>query len=556
MDINGFLDEIDALLETRLAVVTRINDYYERILSNHRSLEKGISASTSSSGAGAGTGPAAAVVEQPQQQQQQQQQQQRHHRSNMRAPNDMSRSLSEPTSAGEVAAGSSVGPDPDPVAVNANQAPTLDDILSKARAIRSHQKGPKPAAMPLTKLLKMTTVAPSAAATTDTDPRPDSQGLVGGNDQYQSGHAAPFERAHGENKRRRGVAKYETIAKSLKTQRPRSCVAEACGLSSKEYRKLSKHLSEQSGHLVYPPSAPYRLAKTPQESDDHATNLLIDQFLLLQDDSNRQVDNAESGNEFGSIDKAQLSVDDLETLTRVANDVRTSIQRISKTYEKTLKSRLTRISAVQLSRDDVNDVLYVWFKLQRLYEVYETLVEMKQFAAMTGTSQEQGKRLGNSVDKFDDLQQWLRSIEMLPLCTPIHGISKLSSSRSYLSKQVKTEDWLTRQLHRVRAHHAKLDANVKLAIQSTVGKTLVKEIIAELKHCCQKEVECGATTASTSSGAGSSNKGATNSSAQLRADAVWKPALMKYRDAYCALVDDCERYDAVYFMKPSAQPVK
>jgi hypothetical protein len=514
--MEELLGDLDDIVETRLHCLSRINAYYENVLRNYRMLEKLVA---SSSDATQETSDDCTVVQ---------------------------KSSSSYAAQSERVDRSSDVANSDNIAQVHGDGASLDDILAKARNIREQHKSagkrigfnPKNP-VPLSKMLA--DAPPPAAVVSNGPPKyksltkllaekdvPTIDDKVAGSFLNHTSQAAPTAaRVKPATGKRDFATVVNTVGDILKTRKPKASIAERHCLSNKEYKRKQKLLSETRGYVNYPASTPLQVV---DGFDLGACDILVDEYLELSKLASSERD------EDGTAAKEQSYTDeirDLEEITAAAAKVRVSINLLHGTYEKTLKSRLTRISAVQLSGDDVKDVLYFWYKLQRLYGIYERLIELKMFHESMISAEKLEQTAESGVIHGTDSR--LASLSLVcsgALCFPVAGISKLSTSKSYCSK-VKTAEWLESQTKSLKIHYENLLSSTKYVVESTAGKDLLKELISELKNRCQQEAI---------------DKDARRPLTQQERSARWKPTLMKFRDVHCALANECQHFDSLYFL--------
>ena len=232
------------------------------------------------------------------------------------------------------------------------------------------------------------------------------------------------------------------------------------------------------------------------------------------------------------VDESTLTSSEPDPLHSLVLNLKTSFLQQKLKFERVLRSRLSRVSVNQLSKEDVEEVIRAWFKLRKLLQIYEIVSTGAKQSPLTSENLNSVNDV--SCSELDYMLLCKTTVECLPLVTPISGLGKISSSRSY-SRTAQSHEWLQSRISDVNYFYELLQIRVMFAIETLYGKQPLRELIRKLKRTAEVEIS--------------------NNSA-LRMDTVarnhmWKESLREFRDLYNCLVNGAEPGESCIFFHPS-----
>ena len=270
---------------------------------------------------------------------------------------------------------------------------------------------------------------------------------------------------------------------------PPSCLL---GTSKELFESQSIFLSKLCGRTKIPPSAPFQLV----------LDSLADPILYL--------------GEFAT------GADETINCTLLA-----AMEHERKNFERALKSKLTRVSPKQLSKADIEEVISVWYRARRLIQIYEMIVTKKVGMKLDSEAQQNKSPFNPTQSSQSNTESIvLYSVDKMPLLTPMSTGGRISPSKF---DHIKSTSWLTTSLQRVDDFHSNFQIRAKYVVESFIGKYNLRDVIRELKLCCEME--------------------ATSSESEESRRRRWIQALTLYRDIYCSLITEAQGFASCMFVQ-------
>lgn len=287
---------------------------------------------------------------------------------------------------------------------------------------------------------------------------------------------------------------------------PLSCLG---GTSSELFVSESKFLSQVSGRTVLPSSVPFELLNdAPYGVDVNARKMKIDEPIV------------------GAM-CAKLLI---------------SVKQHRLAYNRTLKSRISRIGFSNFSKDDIAEVIESWYRIRKYNMIYDEIHNVFESSASMDNDSDASSDHSQSAESKPhaefpptDEQLILRDVDALPLCTPIFIRGRISASRANFSS-VGNKRWQQIHLQRVNIFNLTFQTRVKYAVESLIGKHQLKRVVAALKLCCAESMAT------------------TDASSKEVHRCQWVRALSLFREVYCCLTSETQNYSSSMFIEKSCPP--
>lgn len=255
----------------------------------------------------------------------------------------------------------------------------------------------------------------------------------------------------------------------------------------------TRFLSLVYGGLTIPTSLPFAVAKEAMEFAPRHSDVPV----------------ADASDPTTAMQNAEAAIAELCTL----------LSEYKKKYEKRYRRLVQELSFSSLSTAERQDIFRMWFDIRRIIDIHETI----------SLSHDSHVHMGIS-DVQDSLSDALKMITDLPLVAPVDILTNTP-------KEVIDSDWLKRKVRECEAFNDTLASRVHFASETVLSRTVMRDLIAEMKKCTvdSKATRMGiGATPSGSPGVVASRVPRVDSDDNT---AEWRAVMSKYRDVWGCLVD-------------------
>jgi hypothetical protein len=184
-------------------------------------------------------------------------------------------------------------------------------------------------------------------------------------------------------------------------------------------------------------------------------------------------------------------------------------------FEKRYRRLVQELSFSSLSAVERQDIFNMWYDIHRVIDLYQSLLLANDKCASAIPS-----------DADRSIDDALRMIADLPLYAPV-------DMHSITPREVLEPGWLKRQLSQAEMFNNALRSRVRFASETVISRTLMRDLIAEMKRCtinC-KGARMGIASPGPIRAAGASPQDAADDLAE------WTAAMSQYRDVWSCLAD-------------------